>query len=132
MKTITILAIVVASGLLIGCNRTSPVMVARIKNEVASNQVVGYARTDRSTTTNIVLTITEIWKGSEEASRLGITNGMQFSENWNRWDGSLPEAAIFLRSVDTNHQTSFEESIWVRSGQVEHMTVQEFKAKIGL
>jgi hypothetical protein len=107
-------------------------MVARTKNEVATNQVVEYARTDRSTTTNIFLTVTEIWKGSEQASRFGITNGMQFSEDWNRWDGSLPEAAIILLSIDTNRQTSSESIIWVRSGQVEHMTVQEFKAKIGL
>ena len=132
MKNIVILAIVAASGLLIGCNRMGPVMVARTKNEVATNQVVGYARTDRSTTTNIFLTVTEIWKGSEQTSRFGITNGMQFSEDWNRWDGSLPEAAIFLLSVDTNRQTSYKEIIWVRSGQVERMTVQEFKSKIGL
>jgi hypothetical protein len=109
-----------------------PVMVERTKNEVATNQVVGYARTDRSTTTNIFLTVTEIWKGSEQASRFGITNGMQFSKDWSRWDGSLPEAAIILLSVDTNRQTSSEETIWVRSGRVENMTVQEFKAKIGL
>jgi hypothetical protein len=132
MKNIIILAIVAASGLLIGCNRMGPVMVARTKNEVATNQVVGYARTDRSTTTNIFLTVTEIWKGSEQASRFGITNGMQFSEDWNRWNGSVPEGAVFLSSFDTNRQTGTEEVIWVRSGRVENMTVQEFKAKIGL
>jgi hypothetical protein len=128
-KRAVILAIVTASGLLIGCNRMGPTMVARTKNEAATNQVVGYARTDRSTTTNIFLTVTEIWKGSEQASRFGMTNGMQFSEDWSHWDGSLPEAAIFLLSVDTNRQISHEEVIWVRSGQVEHMTVQEFKSK---
>lgn len=99
MKNIVILAIFTASGLLMGCNRMGPAIVARTKNEAATNQVVGYARTDRSTTTNIFLTVTEIWKGTEQASRFGMTNGMQFSENWSRWDGSLPEAAIFLLSV---------------------------------
>src|SRR5665213_271475 len=130
MKNIIILAIVAASGLLIGCNKMGPVMVARTKNEVATNQVVGYASTDKSTTTNIFLMVTEIWKGSEEALRLDITNGMQFPEDIPA--GSLPEAAIFLLSVDTNRQTSTEEIIWVRSGRVEKLTVQEFKTKIGL
>jgi hypothetical protein len=57
---------------------------------------------------------------------------MQFTEDWNRWDSSLPEGAVFLSSFDTNRQTGTEEIIWIRSGQIEHMTVQEFKAKIGL
>ena len=132
MENIVIMAIVAASVLLIGCNRMGPAMVATTKKEVATSQVVGYARTDRSTTTNIFLTVTEIWKGSEQASRFGITNGMQFSMDWSRWDGSLPEAAIILLSVDTNGHSSHEDIIYVRSGQVEHMTVQEFKSEIGL
>jgi hypothetical protein len=132
MKDIIILAVVAASSLLIGCNKMGPAMVERTKNEVATNQVVGYASADRSTPTNIFLTVTEIWKGSEQASRFGITNGMQFSEDWSRWDGSLPVGAVFLSSFDTTRQTGTEDIIWVRSGQIEHMTVQEFKAKIGL
>jgi hypothetical protein len=57
---------------------------------------------------------------------------MQFSKDYSRWDGRLPEGAIFLFSFDTSRQTSSEEVIWVRSGRVDRMTVQEFKTKIGL
>jgi hypothetical protein len=130
MKSAIFMGIMAASLLLTGCGKMSNTLTETTATGVATNQVVGYARYDRSTATNILLTVTEIWKGSEEASRLGITNGMRFPEDVPA--GSLPEAAIFLLSVDTNRQTSSEEIIWVRSGQVEHMTVQEFKAKIGL
>jgi hypothetical protein len=132
MKNILISAGMAVLILLTGCNKMGPVMVARTKNEVATNQVVGYARIDKITTTNIFLTVTEIWKGSEQASRLGITNGIDYPEGGDHLGGSPPEGAIFLLSVDANRQTSSEEVIWVRSGQVEHMSVQEFKAKIGL
>jgi uncharacterized protein YunC (DUF1805 family) len=130
MKNIIILAVVAASVLLIGCGKMGTAMIERTKKEVATSQVIGYASTATSTTTNISLTVTEIWKSSEEATRLGITNGMQFSKD--NPAGRLPEGAIFLFSFDTNRQTSSEEIIWVRSGRVERMTVQEFKAKIGL
>jgi hypothetical protein len=130
MKSTIFIGIMAASLLLTGCDKMSNTLTERTTAGVATNHIVGYARYDRSTATNIFLTVTEIWKGSEEASRLGITNGMQFPEHIPA--GSLPEAAIFLLSVDTNRQTSSEDIIWVRSGRVEHMTVQEFKAKIGL
>ena len=126
------MGIMAASIFLTGCGKTGDDMVARTKKEVATTRVIGYASANAGKTNNILLTITEIWKGSEQASRFGITNGMQFSKDWNRWDGSLPEGAVFLSSFDTNHQTGTEEIIWVRSGRVENMTVQEFKAKIGL
>ncbi len=131
MKSIIILAIMLASLLLTGCGKMGDDLVERTKTGVATGQVVGYGRTGRSTT-NIFLTVTEIWKGSEHSSRFGITNGMQFSLEWSLWKDSIPEAAFFVFSEDTNLQTSHEQFIWVRSGQVEHMTVQEFKAKIGL
>jgi hypothetical protein len=132
MKTIIIIGIMAASILLTGCAKVDTAMVERTKKEVATSQVIGYASTATSTTTNISLTVTEIWKTSEEATRLGVTNGMQFSKDYSRWDGRLPEGAIFLFSFDTSRQTSSEEVIWVRSGRVDRMTVQEFKTKIGL
>jgi hypothetical protein len=132
MKSTIVMGIVAASLLLTGCGKMSNTLTERTAAGVATNQVVGYARIDRITTTNIFLTVSEIWKGLEQASRLGITNGMDFPEAGDHIGGSPPEGAVFLLSVDTNRQTSSEEIIWVRSGQVEHMTVQEFKAKIGL
>jgi hypothetical protein len=130
MNRIIIMGIMAASILLAGCSRMGDAMVARTKKEVPTSQVIGYASANAGNTTNIILKITEIWKGSEEASRLGVTNGMQFSKD--NPAGRLPEGAIFLFSFDTNRQISSEEFIWVRSSRVEHMTVQEFKAEIGL
>ncbi|MGZ4965169.1 MAG: hypothetical protein ACXWC8_21650, partial [Limisphaerales bacterium] len=96
-------------------------------------QVVAYATTAASTTTNIDLTVTEIWKGVEEASKLGVTNGMRFSQD--NPGGRLPEGAILRFSVDTNLQTLTKDVTWVRSGRVVYMyksiPVQEFKAEIG-
>ena len=132
MKSTIVMGIVAASLLLTGCGKMSNTLTERTAAGVATNQVVGYARIDRITTTNIFLIVSEIWKGLEQASRLGITNGMDFPEAGDHIGGRPPEGEVFLLSVDTNRQTSSEEIIWVRSGQVEHMTVQEFKAKIGL
>jgi hypothetical protein len=132
MKHILITAGMAVLILLTGCSRMGNSLTERTAAGVATNQVVGYARIDKITTTNIFLTVTEIWKGSEQAARLGITNGMDYPEGGDHLGGSPPEGAIFLLSVDTNRQTSSEEVIWVRSGHVDHMTVQEFKAKIGL
>jgi hypothetical protein len=132
MNNILVIGIVAASILLTGCGNMGDATVGRTQKEVATSQVIGYASANAVKTTNILLTITEIWKGSEEGSRLGITNGMQFSEDGYHSDGSLPEGAVFLFSVDTNRQTSSESIIWVRSGRVDRMTVREFKAKIGL
>jgi len=130
MKNSIVMGIMAASLLLTGCGKMNDTPAVRTTKDVAKSQVVGYATVATKTTTNILLTVTEIWKGSEEASMLGITNGKQFPENDPA--GRLPEGAIFLLSVDTNRQTSTEQIWWVRSGRVENMTVQEFKAKIGL
>jgi hypothetical protein len=132
MKKLIIIGIMAASILLTGCGKMGDAVVARTQKEVATSQVIGYASANSGKTTNILLTITEIWRGSEEGARLGITNGMQFSEDGYYSAGSLPEGAVCLFSVDTNRQTSSKHIIWVRSGRVENMTVQEFKAKIGL
>lgn len=131
MKSRNIIALMAASTLLTGCHKMSTATLERLKQEAATEQVVGYASTGGSTTTNISLVVTEIWKGSEQASRLGITNGTHFLEGSPQF-GTLPDGAVFLLSADTNAHTSNREVIWVRSGRVEHITVQEFKAKIGL
>src|SRR5690242_5950982 len=134
MKSTTITVIMAASFLLTGCGKTSNTLAKRTNKEVGTSQVVGYATTAASTTSNIVLTVTEIWKGLDEASKLGITNGMQFSQA--NPGGRLPEGAILRFSVDTNLQTSTKDITWVRSGRVvymyKNMTVEEFKAEIGL
>lgn len=136
MKSTIAMAIMAASLLLTGCGKVGNTPAERIAKEVGESQVIAYATTGRSTRTNILLTVTEIWKGSEEAAGLGLTNGMQFLED--NPGGSLPEAAIILSSADTNHQSltglnpQWQSTWWVRAGRIEPMTVQEFKAKFGL
>jgi hypothetical protein len=127
-----VMGIMAAALLLTGCGKTSNTLAERAAKDVGKSQVVGYATAATGTTTNILLTVTEIWKGSEEASRLGITNGMQFSKDDPA--GRLPDGAVFSVSVDTNLQPTEQSYYWVRSGRVGigNMTVQEFRAKIGL
>jgi hypothetical protein len=132
MKSTFIIGVLAALLLLTGCGKMGDDLIERTAAGVATNQVVGYAHLDKITATNISFTVSEIWKGSEQASRFGITNRMDYPEGGDHLGGIPPEGAIFLLSVDTNRQTSSESIIWVRSGQVEHMTVQEFRAKIGL
>ncbi|MGZ4974155.1 MAG: hypothetical protein ACXWDN_15445 [Limisphaerales bacterium] len=133
MKSTIITVIIAASLMLTGCGKTSNTSAERTNKEVATSQVVAYATTAASTTTNIDLTVTEIWKGVEEASKLGVTNGMRFSQD--NPGGRLPEGAILRFSVDTNLQTLTKDVTWVRSGRVVYMyksiPVQEFKAEIG-
>ncbi len=130
MKAIRVMGILAALLFLTGCGKMGDPLAERTAKEVGTNQVIAYATTVSSATTNILLEVTEIWKGSEEARRLGITNGVQFSED--NPAGSLPEGAILLFSFNTNDQKSSEEIIWVRSRRVGRVTVQDFKAKIGL
>jgi hypothetical protein len=131
----TIITVIMAGSLLLaGCGKTSNSLAEETNKEVGTSQVVAYATTAASTTTSIDLTVTEIWKGSEDASKLGITNGMRFPLDNPR--GHLPEGAILRFSVDTNLHTLTKDVTWVRSGRVDYMykniSVQEFKAKIGL
>ncbi len=130
MKGTNLMGSMAALVLLTGCGKMRSPLAERTVKEVPTNQVVAYATTASSTTTNILLKVTEIWKGSEDTRRFGITNGVQFSKD--NPAGRLPEGAILLFSFSTSGQMSSEEIIWVRSGRVDRMTVQEFKAKIGL
>jgi hypothetical protein len=132
MKNMSVMGFMAASIWLTGCGKIGDATVARTKKELGTSQVIGYASANAGRTNNILLTVTQIWKSSKEVSRAGITNGMQFSEDWHHSDGNLPDGAVFLLSLDLNYKTSSDDIIWVRSGQVAGMTVQAFKAKIGL
>ena len=132
MKYLIIPAIVAGSVLLLACRKEDTATVERAREGVAISQVIGYASTDRSTATNIFLKVTEIWKGSEQASQFGVTNGMTFSEDGYFAPADLPEGAVVLFSFNTTRQISSEQIIWVRSGRIARMTVQDFKTKIGL
>jgi hypothetical protein len=134
MKNIIIIGIMAASILMTGCGNKAAynaLYLEKTKKEVAQSQVVGYASANINKTTNILFTITEIWKGSEKASTLGMTNGMQFSDDNYQSAANLPDGEIIIFSRDARGTTE-QTTIYVWSGRVEDMTVKEFKAKIGL
>jgi major membrane immunogen (membrane-anchored lipoprotein) len=139
MKNIIIIGIMAASILLTGCGKKAAddakppqriYLLAQTKKDVAASRVVCYAIAKPSKTRNMVFTITEIWKGSEDGSALGITNGTQIESEYPSTD-NIPEAAIVLfpQGGSPSGQRSM---IWVRQGQVSDLPVQEFKTKIGL
>ena len=101
---------------------------------VGQSQVIGYASADTNNTTNILFTITEIWKGSQEASTLGVTNGMQFPHRWPADGGTPPEGAVvmFPRVASSSMALAGRGFLFVRAGRVLDMTIQEFKTKAGL
>jgi major membrane immunogen (membrane-anchored lipoprotein) len=131
MNSTVIMSIMAASILLTGCGNMDDDIVMRTKKEVAQSQVVGYASTKTISPTNIVFTLTEIWKGSDEASRSGYTNGTQFSDEYDS-AGNPPEGAIIVFSTGATHQITTKDTIYVRSGRIVDMPVKEFRAKIGL
>jgi len=105
-------------------------VVADTKHNVATSRVVGYAIADTSKSTNIIFTITEIWKGENEGSAFGITNGTQI--RYQSPDTEYrPDAAIAIfPKLDGNLES--RSLTFVYKGKMCGMSVQEFKTKIGL
>lgn len=130
-----------ASTLLASSKAEEPQTVAILEPHtgVASSKrvVVAYAVADTNRSTNMTFTITQIWKGSEEGSALGITNGTQIRYQYpNGSTAYLPDAAIVTITQDFSpsdtQAITFGPGIgmdFVRQGKVEGMTVQEFKKK---
>jgi hypothetical protein len=99
-----------------------------------SSQVIAYASADTNQMPNIVLTVSEIWKGAHDAATLGVTNGTQFSLSGSSLRGPLPDGAImFIPQADSpsvalqHRQTTF-----VRSGRILDMTIKEYKTRLGI
>jgi hypothetical protein len=105
-----------------------------------SNQLVVYAVADTSHSTNMIFTITEIWAGAKQGSAVGITKGAQIRYQYpNGSTAYLPDAAIMTFSKDFSpsdpQDITFGPGIgmsFVRQGEVQDVTVQEFKRKMGL
>jgi hypothetical protein len=133
MKNIIIIGIMAACILVAGCGKKAAddAELVQIKEYVATNRVVvGYAIADPSKSTNMIFTITEIWKGSKEGSAVGITNGTQIRYQYpSPSTADLPDAAIVILDAGSAESRSMT---FVRQGKVLDMTVQEFKTKIGL
>jgi hypothetical protein len=105
-----------------------------------SNGLVTYAVADTSHSTNMIFTITEIWAGAKQGSAVGITKGTQIRYQYpNGSTAYLPDAAIVTFSKDFSpsdpQAITFGPGMgmsFVRHGEVQDMTVQEFKRKMGL
>jgi hypothetical protein len=108
--------------------------VAEETKAAESSQVIAYASADTNRMPNIVLTVSEIWKGADHASALGITNGMQLSISGGGIAGGLPDGAIVFIPAAVSPSVALQKRqvTFVRSGRVLDITVQEFKKGIGL
>jgi hypothetical protein len=165
MKNTTITVIMAATILITGCgkkrtatNNTTPSIrtnyslkythsneIANMQEMVNQCQVIAYATADTNNPTNMVFTVSEIWKGAKEAAALGITNGTQFSssafttmDHRDLLDGGI----VFIPTVHypkgIRQVLSPSEAIEKRSiepvtgGQIVGMTIKEYKDKFGL
>jgi len=169
MKNTTIIVIMAATILIAGCGkkraatnnstpsiRTNYSLIFTHSNEIANMQimvnqcqVIAYATADTNDAANIVFTVSEIWKGANEAAALGITNGTQFSSssvtitnrdflNRDLLDGGLVFIPTVLYERGIRQVLSPTEALEkrlivpVRAGQIAGMTIKDYKEEFGL
>ena len=143
MRTIIVVAVITVAVLL-GCSAKRDASEAStltaedfIKGEqkrVAQFQVVAYATVNTNKVPNIVLTVSEIWKGDQEATALGITNGTQFPTRWHANADFLPDCAIIYipRTVDPTQPFMGGGALFPKNGGVyTGVTIQNYKAGLG-
>jgi hypothetical protein len=105
------------------------------EHKVADNsQVIAYASADTNHMPNIILTVAEIWKGAQDASILGVTNGTQFSLDGNSLRGPLPDGAVVLIPQADSPSIALQQRrvTFVRSGRILDMTIKEYKTRLGM
>jgi hypothetical protein len=107
-------------------------------------QVVAYAIADKNNATNIVFTLTEIWKGTNQAAALGITNGTKFSSSSVAMpNGDVPDGGVVfvptvlyerrIRQVLSPKEALDKRLIFpVRAGQIDEMTLKQYRDEFGL
>ena len=145
MKTPTIIAAIAVTVLVSGCGKKqSTAHVPGMRSQVDTSQVVAYGGVDTNNIPNLVMTVSEIWKGVGEASALGITNGTQFPFRWftnslasqpaGHFPDHAPDHAIVIIPHGGNPSTALRGGaiFYVSDGRILGMTIQEFKAKYGL
>jgi hypothetical protein len=110
-----------------------------MSNRIDRSRVVAYASVGTNNLPDMVLTISEVWKGASDASLLGITNGTRLPLRWSAADmadGHFPEHAIVMfprsDSPSTSHQMSVILYIYEGRTRAFNMTIQEYRAKFGL
>ena len=139
--TIVIAFITVAASL--GCSSTrhaseaSPMTAEEwIKAErkrVAQFQIVAYATVTTNNVPEIALTVSEVWKGHQEAQALGITNGTQFSTRWPHVADFLPDCAIIYipQTLDPAEPFLGGGALFPKDGGVfTGVTIQQYKARL--
>ena len=168
MKDTTLTLIIATIITIVGCGKklaptnhstptTAPTIVTNYSlvythsNELANMQimvnqcqVIAYATPHENGAASIVFTISEIWKGTNEASLLGITNGTQFSvgsltiPDRDALDGGIVLIPTVFYERGIRQVLSPSEAIQkrqilpVRAGQYDGMTVNEYKDRFGL
>jgi len=118
--------------------------IAHMHKMVDQCQVIAYAITDTNNATNIIFTVSEIWKGTNQAAALGITNGTQFSSssvtvpNRDTLDGGLVFIPTVFYDRGVRQVLSPSEAVQKRfilpekAGRFDGMTIKEYKDMFGL
>jgi hypothetical protein len=140
MKNKVIIKIVVGCVLLAGSplrSGASDVLysgLTPLKELVAESPMIVYTSVDTNNLPTIHLTITEIWKGTNEISKTGVAVGTQISQQWPASDGPVPDGAVlfYQRALPSSESLRIGSEHYVRAGSFDDMTIQEFKTKFGL
>ena len=100
-----------------------------LPERVAQSSIIAYAVADTNKAPDI-LVVAGIWKGTNDARSLGITNGMPFRF---RWPEMMDAAVLFFPSGSSGPEALRPSSIYaVRAGRISGMTTNEFRTRFGL
>jgi len=153
MKKLIVVGITVSSIILAGCGKKSVAdkeappyhgptftkaadddFIAQEQKVADNSQVIAYASADTNKMPNIVLTVSEIWKGAHDSSTLGVTNGTQFSVDGSLIRGPLPDGAIVLITHADTASVALQHPHFtlVISGRILDMTIKQYKTGLGL
>jgi hypothetical protein len=91
--------------------------------------VVVYAKAQTNNAPRLRFFVAEVWKGAAEASRAGITNGIELPVNWPSNGGPLPEGAVVFYQRQGTGALQVRSEWMVRDGRVGGMDTNKFKTK---
>jgi hypothetical protein len=102
------------------------------------SSLVILARLDTNTPMSFV--VTEIWKQSGETSTESVKVGAKFPFVWARDVGPLPEGGVFfyhrdqpaIPLIDPKPKLIRWSDYFIRQGQIDNMTIPQFKTACGL
>jgi hypothetical protein len=142
MKTILITGAMVTSILSAGCNKSAPSGPAYsqvsappqpLSKLVPQSTVIAYAKADTNGLPRVSLVVADIWKGSHEASRLGITNGLRLLLLLPFPASHPPDGAVIFFPTNSVPPDFFIRSVYsVYDGRVDGMSIEKFRYKFGL